>query len=280
MGVNTWYGFEDDDFTNANNWIDEAGTHAVPIDADSIYFTRRAIHGCLSGGKGQGALNFVDLVVGPAYQHSLGRGSDPLTCSADVVQISGGRDIYLAKGSGTFDDVTIRAGRVFVRNPNNASGAWRLFGGALVVVGSGTKVLGELFVEGGSAFCEGTVTELILKGGSVVMALGSTLTLGNIEGGELRLHGDTVTTLEQSGGTVFENSQAPPATHNISGGVYTFRENTWGLTAIDLNTVNVSGGMLDLRSGHANVGTAGGTISVFTDEAHYAFDAGRTIAIT
>jgi hypothetical protein len=280
MSIHTWYGFKDDSFSEVNNWIDDSGNHTAPGNADSVYFTKRAVHGCRSGGSGQGASNYVDLVVGPEYNHDIGRGSDPLTCSADVVQISGGRNIYLAKGSGVFDDITVRTGNVIAINFSNASSTWQILGGSVFTLGNGTKVMGTVLVDGGNGTFEGTVTTLILKWGSVKMDKSSVLTTGNVDGGALRWHGDTLTLLNQNGGTVFDNSEAPPATHVLNGGLYTFRENNWGTTAIDINVLDVFGGSVDTRTGYANVGTNGATVTVHNDAVLWGFDAGRTVGIT
>jgi transcription elongation factor len=112
------------------------------------------------------------------------------------------------------------------------------------------------------------------------MEQGTTLTTASVTGGALRWHGSTLTTLTQDGGFVFDNSEAPPVTHIMNGGLYTFEENTHGTPALNINTMEAYGGSIDFRTRYANVGTSGGTITVHSDEVEWAFDAGRGIGIS
>ena len=85
--------------------------------------------------------------------------------------------------------------------------------------------------------------------------------------------------MDRNGGSVFDNSIAPPATHVMRNGLYSFRENRHGKAAIDLNTVDVFGGIVDLRTGYGNVGTDGGTLTLHSDDVVLLVDPRRKITL-
>lgn len=280
MAELTWFGVRDPSFTNVENWRTAAGATpgAAPAATDSLFWTRRARFPCAED-LDQAAKNFAVLVIEPSYQFNLGTGQAPLKCSADAVSVSSSGAVFLEKGTGVFDDINILSGFLGLRNPNNASGVIRLLGGTLRVDGSGTRVLGDLTVDGpASAFITGTLTVLRLLAGDVTLADGSTLTTATTEAGVLRWHGDTFTTLTQNGGTVMDNSDAPPATHVQQSGLYSFAHNTHG-GVIDLNAYTIYGGTADLRTGHGNIGTSGGTLTVLGRDVVLRFDPRRKITL-
>ncbi len=162
---------------------------------------------------------------------------------------------------------------------NNSSGVIRLLGGTLRVDGSGTRHLGELTVDGPAiAFIRGILNTLRLISGDVTLAEGSSLQTATIEAGVLRWHGDTFTTLTQNGGTVMDNSVAPPATHVQQGGLYSFAHNTHG-GVINLNTYTIYRGEADLRTGHGNIGTSGGTLTLLGRDVVLRVDPRRTLTL-
>ena len=280
MAELTWFGARDQSFTNVENWRTAVGATpgVAPAATDSLFWTRHARFPCAED-LDQAAKNFAALVIEPSYQFDLGTGQAPLKCSADALSVTSSGAVFLEKGSGVFDDITILGGFLGLRNPNNASGVIRLLAGTLRVDGSGTRVLGDLTVDGPSrAFITGTLTVLRLNAGDVTLADGSTLTTATIEAGILRWHGDTLTTLTQNGGTVMDNSDAPPATHVQQSGLYSFAHNTHG-GVINLNSYTIYGGEADLRTGHGNIGTSGGTLTLLGRDVVLRIDPRRTLTL-
>lgn len=283
MADRYWIGFSDDSFNTAENWRDPAGAAGVPATTDSLFFINRTRKGCLRD-MNQTAKNFALIMVGPRYNHNVGRGLDRLTCGATRVHLGGPRTTFLTLDTTfDFDEIDVYAGSALIDNTGVASaddvitvhnGIVELDGGAWGTANLQPRTPRETPRLRGNA----TLTELNVGGRAAQAIYKGNVTTLELRGGQFVLKAGTVTTVTQRGGVFDHRWNTTITTVDQFDGLFTFQNNLQARSTITITTFSGFKGTGDFRTNSGNV--AFGTLTNAGAEWLPLFDAGKKLTLS
>lgn len=264
-----WIGANSESWTDGQNW----SGGAAPSAGDVIYFGRNTKFSPLKN-LDKSSTNFSQILGSPDFQGTVGRKGEPLICACDWIAWNSPGSIYVngvgAVGAGELDRIHVSAGtcQFEVSSPADVV----LSGGetTIKITTGGTLVD---FTQLG----EGTRSTIV---GLVISGVGGVITNFELKGGDCVADRITLTNCMVTGGVLHgaQGFLAAAGTHRLIGGTFDCSDrfgevnNTISVypgAKLDctkftghgkssrgrlyFNTINVYGGIVDLRNGTEQV---------------------------